>query len=751
MQHFPARVAALSMLFFCAQLAWAQAPAQPKPAPKPKTPTTIEAEKIEGVAELEVTARGRVEFQREDLSIYSEFLRYNQEFGRVEAEGGVRMVRGQDRFFGPRLRYNTLDDTGVFEEPTFQLQGEVSTMRGRAERMEFAGRSRYRITRGAFTSCQPGQEDWRIEARQLILDREQEVATVRDGRLRFFDTTIVALPWGSFALDNQRKSGFLAPHFSQNSRRGFEGALPYYVNLAPEYDLMLVPSLMAKRGAQLKTEFRYIDHSYTGELRFENMPHDQVLKRARSAFALFHTHRFSPELFGKLDVNKVTDARYFVDLSSRVNQVSTGVLQQQALLGYSGRFTQTLPYSLTGQIQRFQTLQDPLAPILPPYDRLPQINFSTARTDIAGRFDAMLPSEYVRFSHPTLVEGTRFSLNPTLTAPYLAPGYFVTPKLGMRHASYRLGQVAAGQPDRQSVTVPWLSVDGGLVFDRDARWFGESLTQTLEPRLFYVYVPFRRQDQVPLFDTATPSFNFTQLFAENRFVGGDRFGDTNQVTLAATTRLLTPGGGLELLRATIGQRYYFADERVGLTATSTLRTHDSSDLLGSIGGRLGRALAFDATAQYNQHDSRVQHYGVSARYAPEIAKVVSASYRYDRDTLLRQIDIAGQWPVRPGWYAVGRFNYSFSDRRQLEGIAGLEYNAGCWVFRAAIQRLQAAVNATSSGIFFMLEFNGVGSFGSDDILTLLKRSVPGYQVTNPADPHLVPPSLQRPQPFTQIF
>jgi len=750
MLHFPARVAALSMLLSCAQVAWSQTSFQLKPPPGQKTPTRIEAEKIEGVAELEVTARGRVEFQREDLSIYSEFLRFNQEFGRVEAEGGVRMVRGRDRFFGPRLRYNTLDETGVFEEPTFTLQGEVTTMRGKAERIEFAGRSRYRITRGAFTSCQPGQEDWRIEARELVLDRDHEVATVRDARLRFFDTTLLALPFGSFSLDNQRKSGFLAPYFSQNSRRGFEAGVPYYLNLAPEYDLTIVPSVMSKRGAQLKADFRYIDRSYSGEMRVENMPQDQVLKRARSAFSLFHTHQFSPALFGRLDVNKVTDARYFVDLSSRVNQVSTGVLQQQAVLGYNSRFNPAMPYSLTGQIQRFQTLQDPLAPILPPYDRLPQINFSTARTDIAGRFDASLPAEYVRFSHPSLVEGTRFSLHPTLTAPYLAPGYFVTPKLGIRHASYRLGQVAAGQPDRQSVSVPWLSVDSGLIFDRDARWFGESVTQTLEPRLFYVYVPFRRQDQVPVFDTAIPDFNFTQLFTENRFVGGDRFGDTNQVTLAATSRLLTPGG-LELFRATLGQRYYFADERVGLTATSALRTRNTSDLLGSIGGRLGRALTFDATAQYNQHDARVERYGVSARYAPEIGKVVNASYRYNRETLLRQVDIAGQWPVQPGWYAVGRLNYSFSDRRMLEGIAGIEYNAGCWVFRAAIQRLQAAANTTSSGVFFMLEFNGVGSLGSDDILTLLKRSVPGYAVTNPGDPHLVPPSLQRPLPFTQTF
>ncbi|MEW6690948.1 MAG: LPS assembly protein LptD, partial [Pseudomonadota bacterium] len=480
MPHVPARLVALLILSCGAQAASGQAPAA-----KPRPPTTIDAESIEGVSDLEVTARGRVEFQREDLTVYSEFLRFNQEFGRIEADGGVRLLRGVDRFFGPRLRYNTADDSGVFEEPTFVLRGELSTMRGGAERLEFLGRKRYRVTRGSFTTCEPGKEDWRLEARELELDRETEVGTLRDGRLRFLDTTLLALPYGSFSLDNQRKSGFLAPRYSQNTRRGAEVAVPYYWNIAPEQDLTLTPGVMTKRGTQLKTEYRYLGPTYRGEVRYEYMPNDRVIQEARSGFSLQHVYR-GPRLFGQIDLNKVSDHRYFVDLASRVQQVSTGNLQQLAQLGYNGALAPGWSYSVSGQIQRFQTLQDPLAPITPPYHRVPQLNFSTGRADIGGRFDLVLPAELVRFSHPTLVEGTRFSLNPTLAAPLLAPGYFLTPKLGMRYAGYRLHQAAAGQPDRQSVTVPWLSVDGGLIFDRGVRWFGESLTQTLEPRLFYL-------------------------------------------------------------------------------------------------------------------------------------------------------------------------------------------------------------------------------------------------------------------------
>jgi LPS-assembly protein len=754
MQHRPARFAALLFgVFFLpsgAQFTWAQAPVPAAPA-KPAGPTTIDAQNIEGVSELEVTARGQVEFRREDLTIYSEYLRYNQEFGRVEADGGVRMQRGVERYFGPRLRYNTQNDTGVFEGMTYSLPGETLTSRGTAERLEFLGKDRVRMVKGTFTTCAPGKEDWRFEANELELDNERQVGTVRNGRLKFFDTTILPLPYGSFSLDKQRKTGLLAPYYSQNSQRGLEVAAPYYWNIAPEQDLLLVPGFMTKRGAQLKTEYRFLGPTYIGEVRYDFMPHDKTFGASRSAFSLQHDQQITPALRGSIDVNKVSDSRYFTDLSSHVRQTSVGILPQQASLTYGGTVAGQ-SYSLYGLMQRYQTLQDPLAPITPPYHRLPQINFYTGKNDIAGRFDFALPGEFVRFSHPTLTDGNRIQFNPTLTAPIVAPGYFLTPKLGMHYASYNLRQTLAGQPDKQSIALPWMSLDGGLIFDRDANWFGQKLTHTLEPRVFYVYAPFRNQDQVPIFDTALADFNYAQIFTENRFAGGDRFGDANQVTVAATSRLLTSSGE-ELVRGTLGRRYYFRDERVGLTTTSVLRRRDESDVLASVGGRLAKALTLDAAVQYNPQESRVERYSMSARFAPEIAKVISASYRYNRDPALpiRQMDLSGQWPVKPGWYAIGRFNYSFEDRRLLEGIAGVEYNAGCWVFRGAFQRIQAAVQTTSTGMFFQLEFNGFGSVGSDELVQLFKRNISGYAVTNPTQGYLVPPSVHSRLPFEQVF
>ncbi len=739
-----ARLTALSLMIFGAAPAWAQAGA---PVKTQKGPTTIEAQSIEGVSEFEVTARGQVELRRDELNIYADFLRYNQEFGRVEADGGVRLERGGDRFFGPRLSFDITKDTGVFEEPTFIVRRNLAS-RGSAERLELLGKDLLKLTRGSFTTCEPGKDDWKFEAGELELDYEAGSGKLRDGRLRFLDTTILALPYGTFPLENRRKTGFLAPYYSHNTRRGIEVGIPFYWNMAPERDLTLLPVYMTKRGEQLRTEFRYLDARYSGELRIEHMPEDKVLGKSRTGLALQHQHQWTPALQGRLDLNKVTDERYFVDLASQVRTVSLGNLQREGLLQYSGAFGDSR-YYLQSRVQRFQTLQDPLAPIVSPYHRVPQLNAGVTRNDIGGWLDVFAPAEFVRFTHSTLVEGDRLSLAPVLAAPLLGPGYALTTKLGVHYADYHLARTAAGQSDRPSVSVPWLSVDGGLTFERGTRWFGEGVTQTLEPRVFYVYAPFRSQDRMPVFDTTLADFNYAQLFTENRFVGGDRFGDANQLTLAATSRILG-SGGQEIFRATIGQRYYFAHERVGLTPTAPLRSRDQSDILASVGGRFARDWNFDGTMQYDPQRSQATRYGASVRYSPEIAKVLNASYRFNRD-VLHQIDIAGQWPVHPGWYAVGRYNYSLRDGRLLEGIAGLEYNAGCWVFRAVLQRLQAAVQTTSTALFFQLEFNGLGGLGSEEVVNVLKRNIPGYAVTNPSDGHLVPPSLRPRLPFEQVF
>jgi LPS-assembly protein len=716
-----------------------------KPAAAEEAPTTIDADVIEGVSDLEVSARGNAEIRRGDVSIFGERLRYNREFGRAEADGGVRMQSGADRFFGPRLEYSTVDDTGVFEQPAFVIERDPPA-RGSAERLEFLGRHRYRLSNAAYTTCRPGQDDWLLTAEQLELDYDTEEGWARSPRLRFFGLPILGAPVASFPLTNRRRSGILTPYYSQTTTRGLETGLPYYWNIAPERDATITPVYMAKRGAQLKSDYRYLERRYAGELKVEWMPDDRVFGAPRDGVSFQHAHTLASHVSAHLDYNKVSDDRYFVDLASQVRQVSLGNLQQDGYVAYNSHWGKA-PVSAQARVQRFQTLQDPLAPIVPPYHKVPQLNFNAGYNNMGGMLDAAAPAEFVHFTHDTLVEGSRSSLNPVLAAPLLAAGWYVTPKLGLRNVRYNL--IRAPGEDSPSVSMPWFSVDTGLVFERDWSLFGKSLSQTLEPRLFYVRVPYRNQDAIPLFDTTLADFNYAQLFTENRFVGGDRFGDANQATLAFTSRFLE-AGGQEVLRATIGQRYYFDDERVGLTPSSPLRNTTDSDILASLGGRFFRHWTFDTTTQYNRLEQRAERYTVATRYAPEVAKVLNFSYRYIRDTV-RQFDISAQWPVRAGWYAVGRYNYSLRDERPLEGLAGFEYNAGCWVFRGVVQRVQAAAEVSTTGLFFQIEFNGLGRLGTDDPVELLRRSVPGYSVTNPRDSSLAPESLRPRLPFEQVY
>ena len=434
--------------------------------------TTVDAQKIEGVSDLEMSARGAAEIRQGEVSVFGEFLRYNREFGEIEGQGGVRLQSGVDRFFGPALYYNLLDDTGSFEQPQFQLGG-IRPARGSAERIEFAGKSKYRLFGARFTTCQPGQDDWFLEARRLDLDYEADEGHADHPRLRFFDHTLLAFPFAGFPLENRRRSGLLTPYYSQTSTRGLEFGIPYYWNIAPEHDATFTPVWMARRGFQLKSHFRYMGAADTGELRYEYLPDDPVFGRTRTGLAWVHTQNFAPGLVGQVDYNKVSDERYFVDLASQVKQVSVGNLPQDMFVTKNGLMRDG-SYFAQARLERFQTLQDPLAPIVPPYWRLPQLNASASYNDVGGVLDTTFPGEYVRFVHPTLVEGSRATFAPTLTVPRLAPGWYVTPKVGLRYTSYSLDQSNNSASTNTSVAVPWMSVDSGLVFERATRWFGQA-------------------------------------------------------------------------------------------------------------------------------------------------------------------------------------------------------------------------------------------------------------------------------------
>ena len=727
-------------LLFCAALAQGQEPRLRPPAGRAagsSAPISITADRMEGYANKETSASGNAELRQDDVSIHADRMLYLYATDEVQASGGVRLERDGNRMSGTGLRLRVHDNVGQFDqaEYEFALRSRAGYApvgaRGKAEVIKLESKDKYHLENATFTTCKPGNDDWYLQVGELDLDMTRDMGTAHSGKLVFKDTPIAYLPWVEFPLHNQRKSGFLPPLIGSTGKSGVEITAPYYFNLAPNRDLTVAPREFSKRGLQLTAQFRYMDRNYEGDARFEQMSNDRIRNISRFATIIQHNQRFSSALSGYININKVSDDNYFRDLSSRINITSQTTLPRDGMLTYNGGW-----WIATARAQNFQTLQDPANPVTPPYARLPQFTLNATRQYVGG-VDLGLRGEFVKFNRGSFnavpststvytndVIGSRFTIYPSVSLPLIMPGAYLTPKLGFSSTGYSLAGNPVGTPETVQRSLPIFSLDSGLIFERDATFLGEKFRQTLEPRLYYLNVPYRDQSNIPLFDTGTADFNFAQIFSENIFNGGDRIADANQLTVAATTRILSPNSGQEVLKAMVGQRYYFENQRVTLNNGTPARTDRTSDFLASLSGRLSRTWTLDSALQYNPHSNYFDRLGIGARYQPETAKALNLGYRFTRDSL-NQVDISAQWPLGGGWSGVGRYNYSMRDSRLVEALGGFEYNAGCWIGRIVVQRFAASTGNFTSAVFVQLELNGFSRIGSNP-LEMLKRNIPGY-------------------------
>jgi LPS-assembly protein len=732
-------------------------------------PVFVAASRIEGRAGNEVVAEGSAELRKSNTTIGADRLTFWKIENEVEAAGSVRLTRDADVMTGPKLRLNMTDSTGFFEQPKYSITraasvpqnpsavlptvkipppvviaGEVvsdtrglTTGRGAADHLEFQGENRVRLTNATYSTCTADKPDWYAQANELRLDYDRELGEADGAKLVFKDTPLFYTPWLSFSLNNRRKSGMLAPTFGSSSKTGTEITAPYYWNIAPNMDATIAPRYMTKRGLQLNGEYRYLGNTYRGEAHGEWLPDDSVLRKQRSAYSLVHSHDLGSGFSGSLNLNAVSDPAYFTDLSSRIASTSQTNLLRQGMLAYGGGW-----WSAAANVQRYQTLQDPsLPPVLKPYDRAPQLTLVASRPDVRGAALAF-NGEYVDFGHPALVVGRRTTLYPQVSLPWQAPAWYVTPKIGYHFTRYDLSHQAAGTPDHLSRSMPIFSVDSGMTFERDISWQGRGLTQTLEPRLFYLNVPARKQDNIPVFDTAAADFNFATIFSENTFSGGDRIADANHLTAALSSRLIEPQSGQEYLRGMVGQRYYFNGQDVTLPGVPA-RSGGVADFLAALSGQVLPKTYVDTGWQYNPRDRRTERLSLGGRWQPDFAKVINASYRFSHDAGsgasavqgVRQIDVSAQWPLGRGWYGIGRYNFSLRDGRLVESVGGLEYDGGCWVARFVVHQFATTTGTANTGFFAQLELNGFSRIGSNP-LEMLKRNIPGYgRINQPtADP-----------------
>ena len=706
---------------------------QPKTVDEKDAPINASAEQMTGRPDRQLNLDRDVEIIRGSTTIRSDKAEYRIIQDEVDATGHVWMKRLGDRYTGDDGRLNMESGKGYVNNPTYLFGSNGG--RGKAERIDFLSDEEAVVTNGTYSTCEAANPDWYLDASTLDLDSGRDVGTVRTGVVYFKGLPILAAPVMSFPLSSERKSGVLPPTFGASSNGGAELTVPYYFNIAPNRDLTLSPRYIARRGLQLGANARYLGETYSGETSVEGIQ-DKLTGTNRYAFSSWHSQKLLPSLAVGWNYNKASDNDYPGDFSRSITTSTQRLLRRDiyAIYAQSG-------WLATARVARYQVLQDVNSPIQKPYDRLPQLTLSTTRQDVGG-FDFNFDSEFTRFSGvytigtlngTPLVGGERMYVTPSVSYPIIRPGYFITPKVTLDATTYRLNNVNPGDSTSFNRVLPTFSLDTGMTFERDASLFGRDMTQTLEPRLFYVRTPYRDQSLFPNFDSGLANFNFAQIFSENRFVGHDRISDANQITAALVSRYIEEDG-LERLRMTVGQRFYFSDPMVTANGTAATASGSKSDLLLALNGRITNKLSLDSTAQYSQTIHQMVRANFGARWQPAPKKVLNLTYRVDNtaNPLLKQVDLSAQWPVTQRWYALSRINYALPEKTVAEGLLGLEYQADCWVFRLVAQRIPTSSTKASTSFFIQLELNGFSRLGSNP-LEALSSNIPGYQLINSPD------------------
>ncbi len=740
-----------------------------------KLPIVLRARSLQAQPDLAAVAEGDVEFRRGGLVIRADRLSYDSPGDLARASGSVRVQRDGAVYSGTELQLRVQRFEGYFLDPRFDFP--LLGAGGRADRLDFLDTSRTRASNASYTSCPregPVPPAWVLQARQVQLDQAIGVGVAEGAVLRFLDFPILALPALSFPLGDQRKSGWLPPSINIDNRSGLEISAPYYWNIAPNRDATLSPRVITRRGLALDAEFRYLQPHNEGVVGVDWLPDDRLARRSRHALRWQHDGTLDAGtgpgwlrgLRYRVDGARVSDNDWWKDFPSASRSLTTRLLPTRAsaelpfqLGDVSAAVVQGWVYA---RLMNWQVLQSDESFIASPYQRRPQLGAQVSGRLGRWQYDAEI--EFNRFTLPgnaaaanARPEGDRLHLLGSLQYPLRGDGWWITPRLALNAAAYDTRNPGPDRPARAQRSIPSLSVDAGMAFERDASFFGRRYQQTLEPRVLYVNTPFRAQAQLPNYDAAAKDFNVVSIYTDNSFSGVDRVADAHQVTAGVTTRLLDQASGAEALRLGLVQRYLLRDQRVAPQADGSpdgpALTQKFSDalLIGSTSVLPGWTL--DAALQYSPELSRSVRSILAARYSPGPFRTVGATYRLARG-LSEQLELGWQWPIgstrvqgpaaqaldglaQAGsgggqacsgrWYAVGRVNYSLKDARVTDSLVGLEYDAGCWIGRVVAERLSTGRTEATTRLLLQLELVGLSRIGSNP-LKVLKDNIPGYQL-----------------------
>lgn len=751
-----------------------QAPAL-QPAPRGEAarrlPSILQAQTLSGRPDLDTVAEGNAEFRRGGTVIRADRLIYQAPDDLATANGNVRISRDGNIYTGPEVQLKVQRFEGFFLNPSYQF-GRIGAG-GTAQRVDFLDEQRAVATRATYTSCPAdgsGTPAWLLSTDRVEIDFGANEGIADNAVLRFYGVPILAAPRLSFPLTDARKSGWLPPNFDIDTKSGLQFSIPYYWNIAPNRDATFTPALSTRRGVGLESEFRYLEPGHRGEVRLNLLPFDRLTNTRRYALNGSQQSEFTDELRAQLRVRRVSDNNYWKDFPRDLGSLTPRLLASD--------FELTRPFgddwNAYARVQRWQVLQtaDPTTRIEAPYERLPQIGVRSVQR-VGGGFDLGLEGEYNRFTNPTdavtvaRATGSRLHALGSVSRPFATPGWTVTPKLSFNAASYSLDQPLADGRTSASRVIPTLSVDSSWVLERETRYFGRSVRQTLEPRLLYVNTSRRDQAGLPNFDSSVKDFNFDSIFSESAFSGVDRVSDAHQLTAGVTTRVLSPESGAEVLRLGLAQRYLFRDQLVTPKEANTAGSPTTVDPFSGVGPPLTQRFsdvlllgsttlvpswALQASLQYSPDSKRLARSIVSARYSPGPYRTLSATYRLTRG-LSEQVELGWQWPIygalpsgvngrggslgnagggascQGSWYGVGRINYSTLEKRLIDSVLGLEYDAGCWVGRVVASRLSTGRSEATTRLSVQLELVGLSrlNLGSNP-LQVLKDNIPGFRL-----------------------
>ncbi len=682
--------------------------------PDRNVPIDLSSDSASSTSLLGYELKGNVLMRRADQRLQADRLNFDQASGRVVGDGHITYSENGMSLTGEHVELELRSNRGLIKGAQYQLFERHA--RGGASMVRFDDLDTMRMADVTYTTCDPGTTDWLLTAREVTLHKDKGQGEARSARVDFKGVPLLYLPYLSFPIDERRKSGFLVPRFGTSVTSGFDFSIPYYWNIRPDQDATITPRLLSKRGLQMIGEYRYLTDSSHGQLGVEFLPGDKLKGKDRSLFSYREDGVFAPRWTSSVDLNSVSDDSYFTDLGDSLSASSTAYLNRSIDAGYHGDF-----WSLHTRAQDYQVLNGPDT-----YKLVPQLRLDGELPVHPLGLNYSMQGEFDRFEvgggAPT---GSRLDLTPEISRTLGGGVYELTPTLALRHTRYVLDNLAPGVDQTPTRTTPIFSLDGGLFFERNLNWNNIALSQTLEPRIYYLYVPYRDQTGLPVFDSTELDFSLEQLFRTNRFSGADRMGDANQLTVALTTRFLEDASGQQRLSASLGQIQYFRHREVTLPG-GTPQTGNNSDIVAQAQVRLNQDWSSGATWIWNPNSNRTDKSVVQVHYQPATDRIVNFAYRF-RDGILEQTDVSTQMPVSRNWHVVARWNRSLRDGKDLEKLVGLEYQSCCYALRVVWRNyVNDAFGSTNNAVFVQLELKGLTRVGQD-VSGLLEHGILGYQ------------------------